>query len=221
MSSNYIIYILIILILILLFLNPLWIWNFKKYLISTPTELNFIEQENLILKSKLIENQNLSLIQNYKNIKPAFVYSRYPFNLKSEILINLGKKDNIKPNDVVVLPNFEKENKFFIIGKVFEVFENFSVVKTIFDVNIKLAVKIGLNTNALFEGGPAPRLNLIPREAKVVEGDIVYSVDPDLPYGLIIGRLGEIRSQENNLFNSAEVIIPYDLNQLSVVGIVK
>lgn len=223
MKSNYVIYGLIILILFLLFFNPNWIWLFKKYLNYGYNDQNLLEKENLILKSKLVELQSLEKFkndaQNEKNIKPAFVFSRYPFNFKSEILINLGQSSGIKINDAVVLP--DNDYKFLLLGRIKEIFDNFSIVQTIFDPDFKIAVKIGLKTNALLEGGIEPKINLIPKEAEVLEGDLIYSVDSSLPYGLIIGQLGKIKNLNNNLFNAAQIIVPYKLNQLNIVGIIK
>jgi cell shape-determining protein MreC len=225
MKQNYAIIILIILVLSLIFINPAVFWNFKRYLITFNNNLNsaqIINQENLILKSKLNE---FSVLENFlpkiRFIEPAFIYSKYPFNLKNEVLINLGK-DKTKINQAAVLINNSTSTNFILIGKILESYDNFSIVQTIFDSNFKLPVKIGSSfSNALLIGGPNPKLTLISRDSKIQEGDVVISADSNLPYGLILGSVGKIKEIENTLFSEAEILVPYDLNQINVLGIVK
>jgi cell shape-determining protein MreC len=215
------IYVLIFLILILIILNPDFILKLKYFLIKKPPQnIEEIEKENLILKSQIAELETLKpFLPQVKssNLKLGFVYFRYPFNFKNEILINLGEKD-IKIGDAVVLPYFEKNN-FILVGKVKKVFENYAVIQTLFDPDFKLSVKISTSSEALFTGGPSPKLTLIPRQNKVNYDDIVYAADSSLPYGLIIGKVGEIKNISNTLFNEATLILPYDLSSISAVGI--
>lgn len=224
---NYIILILIFLVLILIYINPLTIWNFKRYLISFSnnqfTNCQNLEQENLILKNKInqfnILNQFLS--NKIKNVWPVFVYSKYPFNLKNELLINLSNNKNFSVDDVVVLLNNSNENNFILIGKIKEIYDNFAVVQTIFDPNFKLSVKIGKNLeNGLFVGGPNPKITLITRDAKINKNDVIISADHNLPYGLIIGSIDKINEVPNTLFNEAEINFSYDLNLINIVGII-
>lgn len=221
MKRDYAIFILLILILLL----SDKVWYFKKYLISNPTELSELlelRQENLILKSQIVELENFKIFKPYLNlIKPAFVFSRYPFNLKSEVLINLGSKDGVTTNTpVVLLPISENDSNFIFIGKVINVLDKFSTVQTIFDPNLKLAVKINTSTNALFIGGPKPVISLIPKNFNILKEEIVYVADINFPYGLIIGKINQIRPQ-NDLFNEADVIFSYDLNQINSVALIK
>ncbi|MGC8776175.1 MAG: rod shape-determining protein MreC [Minisyncoccia bacterium] len=226
MKQNYVIFILIFLILILIFLNPTFFWNFKKYLITNDSKFGFLNQEeSLILKTKLNELNLLSqFLPKVNSVIPAFVYSKYPFNLKNEILINARGKNDFLNKAVVLLNNQNNQNSenFILIGKIKEVYENFSLVQTIFDSNFKLAVKVGESfSNALLVGGPNPKLTLISRDAKVKAGDVIISADSNWPYGLVIGNVSKIKEIENSLFNEAEIILPYDLNQINAVAIIK
>ncbi|MDW8280018.1 MAG: rod shape-determining protein MreC [bacterium] len=221
MKKDYVIFILIILILLL----PNKIWDFKRYLISNRnnlSDLHKLKQENLILKSQIKEIEILKVIEPHLNlISPAFVFSRYPFNLKSELLINLGSKDNIKINNAVVIPPLSKtDSNFIFIGRIKNVFDNFSTVQTIFDPNFKATVKIGKSTNALLIGGPKPIVSLIPKNSEISGGEIIYLVDANFPYGLILAEITKIKSQ-NEIFSEAEIIPPYDLNKIDVVGLIK
>jgi len=215
------IYVLIFLILTLIILSPDFILKLKYFLIKKPPQnIEETEKENLILKLQIAELETLKPFlpqAKSSNLKLGFVYFRYPFNFKNEILINLGEKD-IKIGDAVVLPCFEKNN-FILVGKVKKVFENYAVIQTLFDADFKLSVKISTSSEALFIGGPSPKLTLIPRQNKVNYNDIVYAADSSLPYGLIIGKVGEIKNISNTLFNEATLILPYDLSSIGAVGV--
>lgn len=228
MKQNYIIIILIFLIFILIYINPLVLWNIKKYLFIssvnnlTINNLQILQQENIILKNKLNQLHLLNEFLPATNlVQTAFVYSKYPFNLKNELLIKLPK-ENIAVGQGVVLLNDLKEKNFILIGKIKEIDNNFAVVQTIFDPDFKLSVKIGEKfLNGLFVGGQNPKIILIPRDAQINQNDIIINADSNLSYGLIIGLIGKIEEQPNTLFKEAEVIFPYDFNQINVVGIVK
>jgi len=75
--------------------------------------------------------------------------------------------------------------------------------------------------DALLSGGAEPQVTLIPGKSKVVSGDIVYSAAAGSPYGLPIGDLGVIKSSADRLFIEAGLNLPYDLNEIKLVSIVK
>jgi cell shape-determining protein MreC len=230
MTQKYVFYFLIFLITVLVFINPSFIFQLKKKLINfnenNNNELSNLEKENLILKSQLAKLSNLNNFLNKapeSKIKPAFVYSHYPFNLKNEILIDLGGEGDFLLNKAVVLtPKTQQtENQNFIfIGKIEKTYKNFSSVQTVFDPNFKLAVKIGQSqSDALFVGGPQPKLTLISNDSEVNTGDIIYSAQPNFPYGLIVGEVKEIKLLPDSVFKEALISFPYDLNKINLVGV--
>ncbi|MCX7589858.1 MAG: hypothetical protein N2Z85_02890, partial [Patescibacteria group bacterium] len=197
MKQNYIIIILIFLILFLIYINPIFLWNFKKYIIRSPIndfDFNGLKQENLILKTKLTELKLLEqFLPQIDKIIPAFVYSKYPFNLKNELLVKLPN-DNFNIGQGVVLINNLDLKNFILIGKIKEIHNQFAVVQTIFDPNFKLSVKSGNSLiNGLLVGGLNPKITLIPRNANIEQGDIIINAQPELPYGLIIGSIFNIK----------------------------
>ncbi|MEK7163031.1 MAG: rod shape-determining protein MreC, partial [Patescibacteria group bacterium] len=128
-----------------------------------------LKQENEELRAQIqkfsIFNSKLEIPrENFFAIK---VFSTYPFNIKNQISINAGEKQGIKISAPVIL------GKDILVGQVIEVFENYSVVKTIFDPNWQLPVRIGKDEiNGLFQGGGEPKINLIDKEKPVQAGDI-------------------------------------------------
>jgi cell shape-determining protein MreC len=155
--------------------------------------------------------------------EPVFVYSRYPFNFKNEIIIAAGRDRGIAVGDAVVIPQAPHiEAKPILVGKVIAAYERSALVRTVFDTTFQAPVRVGPSAmDTLFVGGPDPKLTLIPRNIELHAGDPVYSASPDLPYGLPIGTLGEAELGQNNAFQEASIIFPYDMNTLTIVAVVR
>ena len=209
--------ILIIAAVFLLFLSPLL--NLRN-LFSSETPGN----DNL--SALIIENNNLkteltawkgsgshSPVAQPGKTTEVFVYSRYPFNLKNELLINAGADFGITSNRAVLF------RKIFI-GKTEQVQKNKTSVMTVFDSRFQLAVRIGEKAvEALLVGGNRPRLTLIPRGTQIYVGDKIYSASPDFPYGLPIGEVLNTMISADQSFGEADVKFDYDLNNVRAVSV--
>ncbi len=180
--------------------------------------------ENLRLKQ---ENENLRAqiqkfqipISNYqlqqKNYLIAKVFSTYPFNIKNQVTINIGEKQGVKKMMTVTVGDN------LLLGQVTEVFENYSVIQTIFDPNWQLSVRIGKEEiNGLFQGGNEPKVVLIEKEKAIQIGDIVYSASQEFPYGLKIGEISEIKETVAGVFKEAVLKIPFNINELREVNVI-
>ena len=99
------------------------------------------------------------------------------------------------------------------IGRITRVYEDYSLVRTIFDPDWRLSVRIGENgINALLVGGPEPRLTTIDKNKILEEGSAVYSADREIPYGTLIGKIKKIIIAPSAVFQEAELELPYELN---------
>ncbi len=176
-----------------------------------------LKQENQELRAQAQKPQTINNQQsttNDNNYLTAKVFSTHPFNIKNQITVNVGEKQRIKKLAPAVL----KEN--ILIGQVNEVFKNYSVVKTIFDSNFQLPVRIGKDEiNALFQGGAEPKVVLIDKEKPVQAGDVVYSASAEFPYGLKIGEISEIKETSAGVFKEAILKMPFNVNELREVNI--
>ncbi|MDP2696435.1 MAG: rod shape-determining protein MreC [bacterium] len=145
----------------------------------------------------------------------ARIYSTYPFSNKAELLINVGVNDGAVESMSVVVEEF-------LLGKVTRVFENYSVVKTIFDSSWEISVRVGpQEVDALLEGGPMPRLTMVAKDGEFAVGQAVYSANRDFEYGSIIGYVKAITDNSAAVFREAELVMPYDFNDLRVVTLVR
>jgi rod shape-determining protein MreC len=145
----------------------------------------------------------------------ALVYSRYPLNFKNELLVNAGLKDGVAVGAAATFQGI-------LIGEVEKVFEDTSVVETVFDSRFKLPVRVGNGgAQSLLAGGSAPAATLIPRAADISAGDVVYSASADFPYGLPIGEIADIKISSDQLFKEASLKFSYDINSVGAVLIKK
>lgn len=141
------------------------------------------------------------------------VYSRYPFGLKSEFLVNAGEKDGVRTGQPALF-------RGVFVGVVTKIFDRAAIVEALFDARAKYAVRIGKKgVDALLEGGTTPHLTLIANDAEIEPGASIYSAAPSIPYGLPIGEVKDVRAGRNGLFQEAAVTMPYRIGEIRVLEI--
>lgn len=178
-----------------------------------------LKQENQNLLAQLQKYQ-LSPKQSEQNLSDKYlsvkVFSTYPFNIKNTITVNAGEKNGIKKSMAATVGDN------ILLGQVKEVFEDYSVIQTIFDPDWQLSVRIGeAENNALLKGGNEPRVVLIEKEKQIQINDVVYSASQEFPYGLKIGEVAEIRQTAAGVFKEAVLKIPFNVGELREVKIIK
>lgn len=173
--------------------------------------------ENISLRAELAKLQIVSseLKGAAKNYLRAMVYSRYPMNFKNEILLNAGRNEGVILGKAVLFGGA-------LAGKVEKVFDDSSLVETVFDSRFETAARIGpTGLDTLFKGGSFPKATLIPLLANVSPGDIIYSASPDFLYGLPIGKVNHVELSADKLFKEASINFAYDINGVQAVLIAK
>ncbi|MEE8131543.1 MAG: rod shape-determining protein MreC, partial [Candidatus Paceibacterota bacterium] len=183
-----------------------------------------IYQENLLLKQKVEDleaqiqrNQELGIMNQELDNKYllAKVFSTYPFNVNNTLTLNVGKKHGVKEGVVVTV------GKNILLGQIIEVFENKSIVRTVFDPQWQLPVRISQDEiDALLTAGIEPKITLFEKDMPIQVGDAVYSAGSDFPYGLKIGEIIKVKQTNSNLFKEARLKMPYNINDLREVYIV-
>ena len=154
-----------------------------------------LEGEILQLQYYKIENNSIkNLLDLNRNIPPKkIIYAKsfinFGENITNTILINLGYKDGIKENNLVI-------SEFGILGRVKKLEENISVVTLLTDVNFKIQV-VGLESNvkAIAKGYGIGQLKLeyidnINAAIKIGEKFISVDTSNDNP-GYFVGRVIE------------------------------
>lgn len=180
--------------------------------------------ENTALKAEiaglLTAKRPTSVVNN--GYRSAFVYSRYPFNFKNEMLVSAGSEQGLRVGQAAFFMPGDAETptagRAIMVGQVTQVFTETALVRTVFDPAFQLAVRIGTpGVDALLKGGTEPKLVLVPKTAALDDGDAVYTATAELSYGLPLGELTNVRLASDQLFQEADLRLGYDIPDLRVV----
>jgi cell shape-determining protein MreC len=205
-------------ILLLVFIEPRLGWTVRDFLIGySERSSSDLESENLALKAELAKLNDIKdqLSEWSNDYVAASVYSSYPFNIKRELVVNVGKNQGIRGGEAVLF-------KRFLIGRVEEARDDTSVVRTVFDDRWQSSVRIGSSgVDALLRGGGSPRATLIKKSEEILPGTILYDTTPDFPYALPVGEVGETQLSSDGLFQESSVSLRYDFAEMRNVLILK
>jgi len=204
--------------LIILLIGATYLTNFFISKQRSFDENSRLKIENENLKAQIEKSQILNLKSQISgnSYLTAKVFSTYPFNIKNQITVNAGENQEVKKMMTAAVG----EN--ILLGQVINVFQNYSVIRTIFDPNFQLPVRIGSQqVDALFQGGNEPRVSLIEKSKAIKTGDIVYSASQEFPYGLKLGEILEIRETSAGVFKEATLKIPFNINELREANILR
>jgi cell shape-determining protein MreC len=225
-SNNKLIFGLLIFILVIaIFFLPSYGWQLREWLSpqpqsnSTQADSSSTLAENQVLEAQITELQviqsQLPPSASTSSYIRAMVYSRYPLNFKNELLVNAGSNDGVSVGDAVIFQGI-------LVGQVQKVFSDYAIVQTVFDNGIKMAVRIGsTGVDGLLQGSSYPTVGSIMKTAPLTVGDIVYSADSSLPYGLPIGTVAATSTSPDSLFQQATLNFSYDINSIQTVFIEK
>lgn len=149
----------------------------------------------------------------------APVYALGP-GYRHELAIAQGSDRGIRVGDVATMPIIQQGPGTFV-GVVREARASRASLQTLADPAWRSAVRVGSSSvDALLVGGLAPTLTLIPKGAPVAAGDAVVSADPQLPYGLVMGTVAEVRDAADGVLREAGLALPYALGSLRAVDVV-
>lgn len=141
------------------------------------------------LKNYELENKNLRSLLDYKDTASypllyADVISKLVNKIQGYFIINRGSSEGVK----VGMPVLDDDG---LIGVISEVSENYSVVKTLYNSNLNIAVTIqSINVDGVLSwNGSELIIKNIPSTYNVNVGDSVYTSDfssifpPEIPVG--------------------------------------
>ena len=145
----------------------------------------------------------------------ADVFSSYPFNDQSKLIINRGARDGIREG----MPVLAVEG--LLLGRISEVRNSLSGAQTIFDPNWRSSVAIGPSKiRSLLAGGNVPALTFIAKDKIPRVGDEVINISPEYPYGFYLGKVGEIKVSPTEPWATASLETGYNPNLFDQVFIV-
>jgi len=188
---------------------------FLGSLFSKQHTIQELTLENESLKQQLISFSVVREKKEQYQYKIARVYSQYPFNDATSIIIDIGLDDGIK----VGMPVMVKEG--ILLGKVKNVRRTQSEVETIFSPEWRTSVNVGKKmTKAVLHGGPTPNIDLIPIDENTSFGDEVTNSVSDFPMGALLGTLSEINKNANDVWKKSSLKTPYKIEFIDTVLII-
>lgn len=194
-----------------------------------------ILEENQVLKNEQIkydillsynekileENKRLQEILKIKeeknlNLRVTKVNFRNPSNLYTRFYINLGKKDGVKKNMIVLSGET-------LIGKVGRVYENYSIVDMITSENFNVSALTESQMLGIVKGSDEEdgtlyfEANTFQNNIEIGEKIYTSGISEIYPKGLYIGKVSEIDEDNGELFRSIKV--KNDIDILSMMEV--
>ncbi|MFQ6049824.1 MAG: rod shape-determining protein MreC [Candidatus Paceibacterales bacterium] len=181
-------------------------------LLAENTALKELKEENEILREALNLGLGEEFVLNLSQVIGKEIS-------KDSLIINRGSVDGI----TIGLPVITQQKA--LVGKISEVYENFSKVQLLtlkdnsFDVKISEKEIYGL---AKGKGNFKLSLELIPREKEIKIGDkiITVALGGNFPLGLLIGEAQKIKKSDIEPFQTAEIKPAFEIGDLDYLFII-
>jgi len=182
-------------------------------------DLNLLQEENETLR----EHLRFSIVDEKKYVM-ANVISRGDAITTSDrietIVINKGSRDGVYSGLSVV------SGKGVVVGKIEEVKNNISKVYLTNNKKCKLTATILTNdrgTSGVTEGelGLTVRMGFIPQDILISKGDVVITsgLEQVIPRGLVIGKVIDVKKENNELWQTAVIESSANLDELLIVSV--
>jgi rod shape-determining protein MreC len=181
-------------------------------LLAENTRLEELKRENEVLREAL----DIGLEKEFKLLLAEVIGKDIS---QDTLLINLGSRDGISKDFPVI--NQQKA----LIGKIGEVYENYSKVILISNKESTFDAKVGPDEiYGVVKGKGSLRLflDLIPREKEIKEGDLVVTAPLGgiFPQGLLIGEIVKVLKSDVMAWQQAEILPAFDINELETLFVI-
>ncbi|MFA5838854.1 MAG: rod shape-determining protein MreC [Candidatus Paceibacterota bacterium] len=194
-------------------------FRFKQNLIS---ENKFLQQENLILKSKLlnfnlVQNENIRLNEilnknKNKNIVLGYVISWPPSSPYDTLIIDVGKNDKIEKKDKVFFGNIA-------VGEIYEIFGDSSLVYLFSTSGTKIEALLNDKTPVIAEGVGGGNFQIkVPKDIEVKEKDIINFTGVDKS---ILGIVEYIKTKPSDAFQEVFLRSPFNILEIRDVQVLR
>lgn len=187
-------------------------------------ELHRLQQENIALEQYKVENQILKKELGYRETSPfqtisGTVIASDPTGFSQTITLNIGSNEGVRLGSAVLAQGV-------FVGRVNNVETFTSKVLLITDPQSTIQAQIsGTTDSGIVRGsyGSGILLDTISQSVQVNKGDQVITAGSgtDIPRNILIGTIGEVQSQKNDLLQKASVISGADLKNLRFVSVIK
>lgn len=189
-----------------------------------------LENKELLAKNALFkdtEKENETLRKeleiaprNSYDLEAAFIIAQDPQGLGSYIIIDKGTNEGIREGMPVIV------SKGILVGKVSEVYPENSRIILITDKNSAINGEIqDSDARGIIKGeyGLGIAMDMISQTKVINSGDTIITsgLGGEMPRGLFIGKIGDVRQSGDRLFQQAVIISPVNFPSLRIVFVVK
>lgn len=217
--------------------KPLWatshkITNFLQAVVFSKKNQQENEELRLLIQELLAKTANLDELEaENKTLRKALqIDLRKEFTLvlaqvtgknaaQDSLIINKGAKDLVQNN----LPVITQQK--VLVGKITEVFENFSRVQLISSRNNSFDGKIlGSGVQGLVKGSGNLKISfdLVPQYEEIKEGELLTTtaLGGIFPSGLLVGHVKSVKKSDIEPFQQIEIQPAFDIKQLNHLFII-
>lgn len=183
-----------------------------------------LQNELTILKEAQHENEILKKEIGFYNSKkelklvPSNVIGRSASGYLKTIVIDRGKNDNVKIGQAVV-------SEGYLVGTIKDVYEHTSEVRLITDYNsmVPVVLQESRGTGILRGGLSGLVVDDVPLniEIKTNEQVVTSGLGQDMPFGLLVGKAGEVISKNGEIFQKLRIDSPIKIYYLEFVFVVE
>ncbi len=199
---------------------------------SLKEENQALRQENLRLLGEVAHrdqaaNENAELRRNLnllpqakESLVPATIIGRDQAGLANTFLLDVGETNDVRVGMPVVV------EAGVLVGRIEKVFTNTAVVRVITAeesiINVETTSK-AVRGVARGDKGLAVKLDMVEQNKELHDGDgiVTSGLGGELPRGLLLGTIHDIRLSDDKLFQQATVQLPVDIHSLRFVFVVK
>lgn len=187
----------------------------NQKLLAENSQLQDVRSENEVLRKEL----NIVPRKDF-DLAAALVIGEDPDGAGGWIEIDKGEKDGIVKGMPVIISNG------ILVGKVEQVYAKSSQVFLITNPQSAISGIAGeTETKGIIKGefGLGLIFDMVLQTENIKEGDriITSGIGGNIPRGLVVGRIQEVRSSSDQLFQQA-VITPYaEFSKLRIVFVIK
>lgn len=177
------------------------------------------QHENEILKKEIgFYNENNLVNQGNLELLPANIIGRTTTGYLKSIVIDRGTKDQVKTGQAIV-------SQGYLVGTVTEAMENTSEVRLITDYDslVPVILEDSRGTGLLRGGLAGLTVEDIPLNVNIKPGEqvITSGLGGEMPFGIMVGKVGEVVSKKSEIFQKVTLDSPIQIFYLEFVFVVR
>ncbi len=187
----------------------------NKELLAENAKLRDMERENIFLR------EQIGIIPREKfDLEAVFIISRDPRGSGNWIEINKGSESGIREGMAVIVSNG------ILIGKIQQVSSNKSTVMLLSNPKSAIGVVVSQSgARGIVKGEYGLGIiadSILQADSVLVGNEVVTSgTGSDIPRGLLVGTVQQVRPSSDHLFQQAIISPPINVSKLETVFIVK